>query len=366
MKKILLIFGTRPEAVKMCPLVLELQGRAGVEAAVCLTGQHQHMPDAVMEAFGLQARCRLDALRPGQSLTQLTARMLTALEGVLDRERPDLVLVHGDTATAFSAALACFHRHIPVGHVEAGLRTYDLDAPFPEELHRQAVGLVARYHFAPTRRSAQALLREGKDPRHIYVTGNTVIDALRTTVRPDFRHPELDWAAGSRLILLTAHRRENLGAPMRRVFRAMARIAEEFSDVKILFPVHPNPAVIQAAVEELGSLDRVHLVPPLDMADLHNILARCHLVVTDSGGLQEEAPSLAVPVLVTRERTERPEGVQAGVVCLAGTREDGVLAQCRRLLSDPAAHAAMARAANPYGDGTACRRIADILLNEIR
>lgn len=360
-RKVMLVFGTRPEAVKMCPLVKELRGRGELEVRVCVTGQHRQMLDGVLEAFGVAPDYDLNVMHAGQTLFDVTAAVLQAIRPVLEKERPDAVLVHGDTTTAFAAALACFYLHIPVGHVEAGLRTYDLTAPYPEEFNRQGVGLLARWHFAPTPGAADNLRREGKDPARIFVTGNTAIDALRTTVRPDYTHRWLDWAGDGRLILLTAHRRESLGEPMAQMFRAVRAVVEEFSDVRVLYPIHLNPAVRRAAGEALGEHPRIRIVEPLDVVDFHNVMARSYLILTDSGGIQEEAPALGKPVLVLRDTTERPEGVAAGTLRLVGREEEPIRRACRELLEDGGAYAAMARAVNPYGDGHACRRIGDIL-----
>ena len=364
MKKVMLVFGTRPEAIKMCPLVRELKTRPGLTTLVCVTGQHRQMLDQVLQAFGVVPDYDLAIMKDRQTLFDVTAAILERIRPVLEQARPDVVLVHGDTSTTFATALACYYLQIPVGHVEAGLRTYNIYSPYPEEFNRQAVGLVARYHFAPTELSRQNLLKEGKDPAQIYVTGNTAIDALKTTVRSDYTHPELDWAAGSRLILLTAHRRENLGEPMRHMFRAIRRIVDEHSDLKVIYPIHMNPVVRQTAAEIFGGDARFHLIEPLDVLDFHNFLARSYLILTDSGGIQEEAPSLGKPVLVMRDTTERPEGIAAGTLKLVGTQEETIYHEFKRLLEDPAAYEAMAHAANPYGDGRACARIADILCAE--
>ncbi len=364
MKKVMLVFGTRPEAIKMCPLVRELKTRPGLTTLVCVTGQHRQMLDQVLQAFGVVPDYDLAIMKDRQTLFDVTAAILERIRPVLEQARPDVVLVHGDTSTTFATALACYYLQIPVGHVEAGLRTYNIYSPYPEEFNRQAVGLVARYHFAPTELSRQNLLKEGKDPAQIYVTGNTAIDALKTTVRSDYTHPELDWAAGSRLILLTAHRRENLGEPMRHMFRAIRRIVDEHSDLKVIYPIHMNPVVRQTAAEIFGGDAHFHLIEPLDVLDFHNFLARSYLILTDSGGIQEEAPSLGKPVLVMRDTTERPEGIAAGTLKLVGTQEETIYREFKRLLEDPAAYEAMAHAANPYGDGRACARIADILCAE--
>ncbi len=361
MKTILLVFGTRPEAIKMCPLVKEMKGRPGLRTLVCVTGQHREMLDQVLSVFQVVPDYDLSIMKEGQTLFDITGAILERLPGVLSQSRPDVVLVHGDTTTAFAAGLACFYLRIPVGHVEAGLRTYDLDAPYPEEFNRQALGCLSRYHFAPTTLSASRLIKEGKKAENVFVTGNTVIDALKHTVRPDFTHPELIWAEGSRLIFLTAHRRENLGEPMRHMFRAIRRVLMEHPDCKAVYPIHLNPVVRRLAEEELGGCEQIHLIEPLDVFACHNFEARCCLCLTDSGGLQEECPSFGRPVLVMRDTTERPEGVEAGVLRLVGTEEEVIYRHFTELLDDPAAYAAMAHACNPYGDGQACRRIADIL-----
>ena len=361
MKKVMLVFGTRPEAIKMCPLVLELKKRKNIETVVCVTGQHRQMLDQVLDAFGVVPDYDLSIMKERQTLFDVTVNILEHIREVLEKEQPDVVLVHGDTSTTFVTALACFYLQIPVGHVEAGLRTYDIYSPYPEEFNRQAVGIVARYNFAPTELSKQNLLREGKKPESIYVTGNTAIDALKTTVREDYTHPELEWAKGSRLIMLTAHRRENLGEPMHHMFRAIRRIVDEHPDIKVIYPIHMNPVVRKAADEELGDDDRIHIIEPLDVLDFHNFLARSYLILTDSGGIQEEAPSLGKPVLVMQDTTERPEGIAAGTLKLVGTSEETIYAEFKRLLEDEAAYEAMSRASNPYGDGHACERIADAL-----
>lgn len=363
MKKVMLVFGTRPEAIKMCPLVSELKTRENLQTLVCVTGQHREMLDQVLDAFHVSPDYDLSVMKREQTLFDITTAVLNGMETVLRQAQPDVVLVQGDTTTTFAASLACFYRRIPVGHVEAGLRTHDVFSPYPEEFNRRAVSLYSRYHFAPTENARQNLLREGVDPRSIHVTGNTVIDALKTTVRPDYTHPVLDWAAGSRLVLITAHRRDNLGEPMRRMFRAIRRVVEEHPDVKAVYPVHMNPVVHEAAYEILGDAPGIRLIEPLDVLDFHNFMSRSHLILTDSGGIQEEAPALGKPVLVMRDTTERPEGVEAGTLKLVGTDEDTIYKQFTRLLDNPAEYAAMSRAENPYGDGFASRRIADILAN---
>lgn len=361
MKTIMLVFGTRPEAIKMCPLIQELRTRKDIRTLCCVTGQHRQMLDQVLSAFHVTPDYDLAIMKDGQTLFDVTTRVMEELKNVLAEAKPDLVLVHGDTTTTFAAALTCFYMQIPVGHVEAGLRTYQLDSPFPEEFNRQAVGVVAKYHFAPTEQARQNLLRENKKPETIFVTGNTAIDALKTTVRADYQNPELEWAKDSRLILLTAHRRENLGEPMRAIFRAVRRIADEVPNIKVLYPVHMNPTIRALAQEILGGDERIRLIPPMDVVDFHNMLARSDLVMTDSGGIQEEAPSLGKPVLVLRDTTERPEGVAAGTLKLVGTDEETIYREAKRLLTDEAAYHRMSIASNPYGDGQACRRIADIL-----
>jgi len=361
MKKVMLVFGTRPEAVKMCPLVLELRRRERFHTVVCVTGQHREMLDSVLEAFGVTPDHDMSIMDAGQTLFDITDKVMSGMREVLVIERPDIVLVHGDTTTTYAAALACFYLGIPVGHVEAGLRTYNIRSPFPEEFNRQAVDIISDYSFAPTETSRQNLLQEGKTPDSIYVTGNTGIDALKTTVRDDFTHPLLDWAADSRLVMMTAHRRENLGEPMRRFFKAIRRVVDEFTDLKVIYPVHMNPAVVQAAESEIGGQPRIRLIPPLDVLSFHNFLARSYIILTDSGGIQEEAPSLGKPVLVLRDTTERPEGVKAGTLMLAGTEEESVYEGFKALVTDKALYRAMSAASNPYGDGFASMRIADIL-----
>lgn len=364
MKKIMLVFGTRPEAIKMCPLVNELKTRRNVETIVCVTGQHRQMLDQVLEAFRVTPDYDLSIMKDKQTLFDITTNILDRIKTVLEEVRPDIVLVHGDTSTTFVTALACFYLQIPVGHVEAGLRTYNIYSPYPEEFNRQAVGIISSYNFAPTELSRQNLLREGKNADSIYVTGNTAIDALKTTVRESYSHPELDWAAGSRLILITAHRRENLGEPMRHMFRAIRRVMDEHQDVKAIYPIHMNPAVRQIADEILGDDERIHIIEPLDVLDFHNFMARSYMILTDSGGIQEEAPSLGKPVLVMRDTTERPEGIKAGTLKLVGTSEENIYQSFRLLLDDKDEYAKMSNAANPYGDGKACRRIADILTGD--
>lgn len=361
MKKVMLVFGTRPEAIKMCPLVNELKTREGIQTLVCVTGQHRQMLDQVLEAFSVKPDYDLSIMKDRQTLFDVTANILLKIREVLEAERPDVVLVHGDTSTTFVTALACFYLQIPVGHVEAGLRTHNIYSPFPEEFNRQAVGIISQYNFAPTELAWDNLLGEGKPADHIFVTGNTAIDALKTTVRADYTHPELEWAKGSRLILITAHRRENLGEPMKHMFRAIRRVCDEHPDVKAIYPIHMNPAVRETASEILGDDERIHLIEPLDVLDFHNFLSRSYLILTDSGGIQEEAPSLGKPVLVMRDTTERPEGIAAGTLKLVGTEEETIYRNFKQLLEDEDVYHSMSTASNPYGDGQASRRIADIL-----
>lgn len=361
MKKIMLVFGTRPEAIKMCPLVKELKQRSNLQTIVCVTGQHRQMLDQVLQAFAVVPEYDLSIMKERQTLFDVTSNILERIRGVLEKEHPDIVLVHGDTTTTFVTALACFYLQIAVGHVEAGLRTYNIYSPYPEEFNRQAVSIISKYNFAPTELSRQNLLKEGKEASTIYVTGNTAIDALKTTVRSDYNHPELDWASGSRLAMLTAHRRENLGDPMYHMFRAIKRIVDETPDVKVIYPIHMNPVVRKAAADIFGNDDRFHIIEPLDVLDFHNFLARSYLILTDSGGIQEEAPSLGKPVLVMRDTTERPEGIAAGTLKLVGTHEETIYTEFKRLLTDKMAYMAMSQSSNPYGDGMASKRIADVL-----
>ena len=361
MKKVMLVFGTRPEAIKMCPLVNELKTRKEIETIVCVTGQHRQMLDQVLEAFSVVPDYDLSVMKERQTLFDVTTNILNRIREVLETVRPDVVLVHGDTSTTFVTALACYYLQIPVGHVEAGLRTYNIYSPYPEEFNRQAVGIIAAYHFAPTELSRENLLKEGKKPETIYVTGNTAIDALKTTVRKDYTHPVLEWAKDSRLIMITAHRRENLGEPMKHMFRAIRRVCDEHPDIKAVYPIHMNPAVRETAQAILGDDERIRIIEPLDVLDFHNFLARSYLILTDSGGIQEEAPSLGKPVLVMRDTTERPEGIAAGTLKLVGTDEGTIYENFKMLLEDQEAYRKMSTASNPYGDGFASKRIADIL-----
>ncbi len=361
MKKIMLVLGTRPEATKMCPLDNELKIRKNIQTIVCVTGQHREMLDTVLRTFGVEVQYNLCVMKKEQTLFDITTEILNKIQQVLDKETPDIVLVHGDTTTTFSTALACYYKRIRIGHVEAGLRTYCAQSPYPEEFNRQAVSVIADYHFAPTALAKENLLREGKREETVFVTGNTAIDALKTTVSKDFSHEILNWAENSRLILMTAHRRENLGEPMRRMFRAVRRIAKEYTDVKILYPIHKNPLVRSVAQEEFSDCENIRITEPLDVIECHNIMARSYLVLTDSGGIQEEAPSLGKPVLVMRDTTEREEGILAGTVKLVGTEEERVYENIKMLLEDEAVYRTMSETKNPYGDGWACKRIADVL-----
>ena len=360
-KKIMLVFGTRPEAIKMCPLVNELKKRNTLETVVCVTGQHRQMLDQVLEIFNVIPDHDLSVMKQRQTLFDITTNILNGIKNVLEEERPDVCLIHGDTSTTFVTALACFSLQIPVGHVEAGLRTYNIYSPYPEEFTRQVVGIISQYHFAPTELAKKHLLDEGKVQKDVFVTGNTVIDAMQHTVVEDYHHPELDWCADSRMILITAHRRENLGQPMHNMFRAIRRVLDEHTNVKAIYPIHMNPLVRKAADEELGECDRIHIIEPIDVFDCHNFEARCYLCLTDSGGIQEECPSYGKPVLVMRDTTERPEGIEAGTLKLVGTDEDTIYRWFTKLLDDDQEYAKMAHAVNPYGDGHACERIADIL-----
>lgn len=361
MKKVMLVFGTRPEAIKMCPLVNELKTRNNIKTIVCVTGQHRQMLDQVLEAFQVVPDFDLSIMKEKQTLFDITTSILNGIKSIIEKVKPDVVLVHGDTSTTFATALACFYMQIPVGHVEAGLRTYNIASPFPEEFNRQAVSIISKFNFTPTELSKNNLLKEGKKPDTIYVTGNTAIDALKTTVRDDYSHPELEWASDSRMILITAHRRENLGEPMKAMFSAIRRVLDEHSDVKAIYPIHMNPFVREMANSILGNDERIHIIEPLDVLDFHNFLSRSYLILTDSGGIQEEAPSLGKPVLVMRDTTERPEGIAAGTLKLVGTKEENIYTNFKLLLENEDEYARMSNASNPYGDGFACKRIADIL-----
>lgn len=360
-KKVMLVFGTRPEAIKMCPLVNELKKRKKFQTIVCVTGQHREMLDQVLKVFNVIPDYDLAIMKQKQTLFDITTNILNRIGKILEEVSPDIVLVHGDTSTTFAAALACYYQKIPVGHVEAGLRTYDIYSPYPEEFNRQAVGIISQYDFAPTELAKQNLLKSGKKENAIFVTGNTAIDALKSTVRENYTHPELDWVGNARLIMITAHRRENLGTPMMHMFRAIRRVMDEYADVKAIYPIHMNPEIRKIADEILGGDTRIHIIEPLEVLDFHNFLNRSYLILTDSGGIQEEAPSLGKPVLVMRDTTERPEGIQAGTLKLVGTDENTIYNNFKRLLEDKEEYRRMSTASNPYGDGFACKRIADIL-----
>lgn len=360
-KKVLVVFGTRPEAIKMCPLVLELRRRKSIKTIVAVTGQHRQMLDQVVNTFKVIPDYDLSIMKDNQTLFDITVRVLKGMKGVLEEVKPDLVLVHGDTSTSFVTSLASFYLQIPVGHVEAGLRTYNIFSPYPEEFNRQTIGLTALYNFSPTATSKENLIGEGKKRESIWITGNTAIDAIATTVRSDYTHPELDWVGAARLILITAHRRENLGDPMNRMFRAIKRVLDEHNDVKAIYPTHLNPAVRDTAKRVFGDDEKIRLIEPLDVLDFHNFMHASYLILTDSGGIQEEAPALGKPVLVMRDTTERPEGIQAGTLKLVGTDEEVIYREFTLLLDDKKAYDAMAHAANPYGDGHASERIADVI-----
>lgn len=355
------VFGTRPEAIKMAPLVKELLTRKSIKTIICVTAQHRQMLDQVLQVFDLHPDYDLNIMKAGQTLSQITSRVLLGLEEVIQKENPDLILVHGDTSTTYAGALAAFYNQVKIGHVEAGLRTYDKYSPFPEEMNRQMVGVMADYHFAPTLQSAKNLIAEKKKEDTILVTGNTAIDALQTTVKQEYTHPVLDWIGEDKMILLTAHRRENLGEPMRHIFRAIHRVVEEHKDIKVVYPIHMNPIVRDIANEIFSDHDRIRLIEPLEVIDFHNFIARSHIILTDSGGIQEEAPSLGKPVLVLRDTTERPEGIEAGTLKLTGTKEETIYQMLSELLQDKNVYEAMAKASNPYGDGKASKRIADFI-----
>ncbi len=361
MKHIMVVFGTRPEAIKMCPVVKELEKRDNIKVTVCITSQHKEMLQQVLKVFNVTPDYDLDVMNERQSLYGVTIKILDRIREVLDEAEPDVVLVHGDTTTTFVTALACFYKQVPVGHVEAGLRTHDIYSPFPEEFNRTAVGIVAKYHFAPTRLAADNLIAEGRNPKDVYIVGNTVIDALKTTVSDDYHHPELERVKGKRLILITAHRRENLGEPLRHMFRAIRRVVEEHEDVYAIYPIHLNPLVREIADEELREAERIRIIEPLDVFDFHNFMSRSFLILTDSGGIQEEAPALGKPVLVMRDTMERPEGVEAGTLRLVGTDEEVIYKNFTELLTEKSSYEKMAKAVNPYGDGHSAERIVDIL-----
>ncbi|GLI56925.1 UDP-N-acetylglucosamine 2-epimerase [Propionigenium maris DSM 9537] len=364
-KKVMVVFGTRPEAIKMCPLVKELKTREELETVVCVTGQHREMLDQVLNVFDIVPEYDLSIMKKKQTLFDVTTNILNKIKEVLEEVKPDVVLVHGDTSTTFVTALACFYLQIPVGHVEAGLRTYDIYSPFPEEFNRQATGIISSYNFAPTEISRDNLLKEGKANESIFVTGNTAIDALNTTVDRKYNHELFNWIGDDRLIMLTAHRRENLGEPLHNMFRAIKRIVDEHDDIKVVYPIHMNPLVRGAANEVFGEHDRIKIIEPLEVVDFHNFLNKSYMILTDSGGIQEEAPSLGKPVLVMRDTTERPEGVAAGTLKLVGTEEERIYGTFKELLNDSEEYEKMSRASNPYGDGTACKQIADVLSEKL-
>jgi len=364
MKKVMLVFGTRPEAIKMCPLVKELKKKSNIETIVCVTGQHREMLQQVLDCFEVVPDYNLDIMQEKQTLFDITVNIISKIKPVLEKEKPDVVLVHGDTTTTFITALCAFYMQIDVGHVEAGLRTYNLYSPYPEEFNRQGTGIIAKYNFAPTEMAKQNLLNEGKSQNSIYVTGNTAIDALKTTVKKNYTHPVLKWVGNEKLIVLTAHRRENLGKPLENMFTAIRKIVEEKEDIKVIYPVHKNPVVQETAKRILGDNEKIKLIEPLDVIDFHNILANSHLILTDSGGIQEEAPSLGKPVLVMRDTTERPEGIKAGTLKLVGTETEKIYTEIKKLLENQEEYEEMSKAVNPYGDGFASNRIADILCKD--
>lgn len=365
MKTVLVVFGTRPEAIKMCPLVKELKLVSELNTVVCVTGQHRELLEQVLDIFNVVPDYDLKIMKENQSLFDITTDILNSIGRIINEIKPEIVLVHGDTTTAFATSLACFYMQIPVGHIEAGLRTFSLYSPFPEEFNRSAISIVSKYNFAPTEQAKQNLLKEGRSEESIFVTGNTVIDALKTTVKNDFSHPELDWVSDSRMILITAHRRENIGEPMQNMFRAIRRVLDENKDVKAIYPIHLNPIVRKIATEELNGCDNIHIIEPLDVVEFHNFMNKAYLVLTDSGGVQEEAPSLGKPVLVMRDTTERPEGVEAGTLRLIGTKEENIYNAFMELLEDSDLYSRMSQASNPYGDGNACSRILQVLLREL-
>ncbi|MDT2782572.1 non-hydrolyzing UDP-N-acetylglucosamine 2-epimerase [Vagococcus fluvialis] len=365
MKKVMLIFGTRPEAIKMGPLVKELEKHHDIETIVCVTGQHREMLDQVLSIFDIVPQYDLEIMKHKQDLFDVTINILEKLKPVLEKENPDMVLVHGDTSTTYAAGLASFYLRIPVGHVEAGLRTHNIYSPYPEEFNRQSVGLFSALNFAPTKKAAQNLLDEGKTASSIYVTGNTAIDALKTTVREDYTSPIIEWANDSKLIVLTAHRRENYGEPMRHMFQAIKRIVDEHEDIKVVYPIHMNPMIKELADEIFTETKRVKIIPPMEVVDFHNLLAKSHIILTDSGGIQEEAPSLGKPVLVMRDTTERPEGIEAGTLKLVGTEEEVIYEHFKELLENKVLYKEMSEASNPYGDGTASEQIVTILKEKL-
>ena len=365
MKKILVVFGTRPEAIKMCPLINELKSSKQIKTSVCVTGQHKEMLQQVLDVFKVVPDYDLSIMKENQSLFDVTTNILDKIKNILKLESPSLVLVHGDTSTTFVTALACYYLKIPIGHVEAGLRTFNIYSPFPEEFNRQAVGLISKYNFAPTESSKENLIKEGKDENTIYVTGNTAIDALKYTIKKDYKHSIIHWARNSRLIIITAHRRENIGDPMYNMFKAIKRILNDYPDVKAVYPIHMNPTVRKIAQEIFSDTKNIKIINPLDVVDFHNFLAKSYIILTDSGGIQEEAPSLGKPVLVMRDTTERPEGVIAGTLKLVGTNEESIYNNFKKLLDDKSEYSKMSKASNPYGDGKASKRISDIIIKQL-
>lgn len=364
--KVLSVFGTRPEAIKMCPLVLELEKHKEIDSVVCVTGQHREMLDSVLEVFGVTPKYDLSIMKNKQDLYDVTVNILNAIKPILLAEKPNLVLVHGDTSTTFATSLACFYSGVPIGHVEAGLRTFNINSPYPEEFNRQAVSIISDLNFCPTKRAYENLIKEGHDPKTLFITGNTAIDALNSTIKQDFNHEIIEWAKDSKLITITAHRRENIGIPMHNMFRAIKRIIEEFEDVKVVYPIHMNPVVREAAQEVLGDNDRIRIIEPLEVVDFHNLLNHSYMILTDSGGIQEEAPSLGKPVLVMRDTTERPEGIKAGTLKLVGTDEIPIYNAFKELLTDDRVYSTMSEAKNPYGDGTASKKIVEIILSQMK
>lgn len=361
MNKVFIVFGTRPEAIKMCPLILALKKEESFCVTVCVTGQHKEMLEQVLNVFKVKPDYNLNVMQQRQTLFDITTLILNKIQSLLAEEQPDIVLVHGDTSTTFATALACYYLQIPVGHIEAGLRTYNIFSPYPEEFNRQAVGIISKFHFAPTEKARRNLVQEGKKPENIFVTGNTAIDALKITVNPKYEHDELKWVGDSKLVLITAHRRENLGEPLKHIFKAITKITTTYSDIKVIYPVHLNPSVRECATRYLGNNPKIHLIEPLDVLDFHNFMSHAFLIMTDSGGIQEEAPSLGKPVLVLRETTERPEGIEAGTLKLVGVDEQLIFKTFQELIEDEEKYNRMATAKNPYGDGFASERIVEIL-----
>lgn len=365
MKKVIVVFGTRPEAIKMAPLILEMKKSKIFETVICVTGQHKEMLNQVLNVFDIKVDYNLSIMKKNQGLSEITSKILDSIEDVLLKEKPDIVLVHGDTTTTFSTSLVCFYNNVMIGHIEAGLRTNDISSPFPEEFNRQAVGLITDYHFAATNRAAQNLIFEGKNKNKIFVTGNTVIDALKTTVNSSYSHPELLWAKNNKLILVTVHRRENIGKPLQNIAKSILKIVNNNKDVKVVFPVHPNPKIKNIITSLLGNHNQIHLIEPLEVIDFHNFMAHSYFIMSDSGGIQEEAPSLGKPVLVLRDTTERPEGVEAGTLKLVGTEIVNIVKEAENLLKNKKEYERMSNSINPYGDGNASKRIVDILEDNV-